>query len=811
MIKLFGVNKFFNKGKKNQIHVINDTTLDFGNKGLIALLGPSGCGKTTLLNAIGGLDKVQSGDIFVNGTKVTGKGASKVDEIRNLNIGYIFQDYKLVDNMTVYENVAIALKMIGIKDKDEIKKRTDYVLETLGIYRYRNRMAAMLSGGERQRVGIARAIAKNPKIIIADEPTGNLDSANTIEIMNIIKAISRDRLVILVTHEVELAKFYASRIIELKDGCVVKDYENITDDSLNYRMDHKFYLKDFPQQANVGDDNVKVNFYGGEEDKLDLNIVIKNGNIYIQSPEDRRIEVIDKHSAIEFVDDHFKEMDKSLYEEYKFDFDKVVDKSITEKYSSIIGFGPSFVAGFKKIMGYPLMKKLLLIGFLVTGVFITYSFSSIYAALDVQDKDFIKSNKDYLQVSIPKVEVSKFLKYEAEPSVEYILPGNGQVNFTYKMNFYYQTDYAQGTLAGSLTDASRLNKEDLVAGRMPEKTYEIVIDKMTFDNMAQYGTTKMVGIHNVDQLLGEKVHVPNMKPFTIVGVTDKVQPLIYASGKLMTDIVYNGSSNEEDYSDDNDTITKSMLNYKTVNAKYTLKQGKEPEEAYEVMIPYEKRYQYPLNKEVERKVNGKKLKVVGYYESSSNLDIYLVNQKTIKYSMISGAKGFMVCTDDKEACVTTLMSKYNLNVKDAYEAEKEAYKADIADMVKITVILGLMILAISLIEILLMIRSSFLSRIKEIGIFRAIGVKKTDIYKMFLGEIAALTTLSSLPGIIISAYALSKLASVTYLSNMFAMNPVVFFGAIIVVYGFNSLVGLIPVFRTMRQTPAAILARYDVD
>ena len=123
MIKLNKVNKFFNKGKRNQIHVINDTTLDLGTRGLVALLGPSGSGKTTLLNAIGGLDKVNSGEIFVNGQKITGRRASKADEIRNLNIGYIFQDYKLVENMTVYENVAMVLRMIGIKDEEEIRKR----------------------------------------------------------------------------------------------------------------------------------------------------------------------------------------------------------------------------------------------------------------------------------------------------------------------------------------------------------------------------------------------------------------------------------------------------------------------------------------------------------------------------------------------------------------------------------------------------------------------------------------------------------------------------------------------------------------
>ena len=187
----------------------------------VAIVGHTGCGKTTLLNVIGGLDKVDKGSIYINGKKITGKTAGSVDKIRNLNIGYIFQNYNLIDSMTVFDNVAMVLKMIGIKDKQEIKEKVEYALELVGMYRYRKRFAEMLSGGERQRVGIARAIVKNPSIIIADEPTGNLDSANTLEVMNIIKAISKEKLVILVTHEESLAEFYADRIIVGRLVCVL--------------------------------------------------------------------------------------------------------------------------------------------------------------------------------------------------------------------------------------------------------------------------------------------------------------------------------------------------------------------------------------------------------------------------------------------------------------------------------------------------------------------------------------------------------------------------------------------------------------
>ena len=325
MIKIENLNKYFNRHKKNQIHVINNTSLTLEDKGLVALLGPSGSGKTTLLNAIGGLDKVKSGSIYIDGQKITSKWSYKVDKIRNLNIGYIFQDYKLVDNLSVYDNVSLVLKMIGIKDKKEIDKRVRYVLEKVGMYRYRKRPANMLSGGERQRVGIARAIVKNPHIIIADEPTGNLDSKNSLEIMNIIKAISKDLLVILVTHETNLAKFYASRIIEIADGKIINDYENVHNEELDYAIDNRFYLKDFENQETITNSDSTFKIYSDQKPSLQLDIVIKNDNIYIRSKQKEKIEVVEEGSNIEMIDDHYKKMDKATMEQYEFNFKDIIN------------------------------------------------------------------------------------------------------------------------------------------------------------------------------------------------------------------------------------------------------------------------------------------------------------------------------------------------------------------------------------------------------------------------------------------------------------------------------------------------------
>ena len=462
MVKLEKVNKYFNRRKPNQIHIINNTSLELEKTGLVAILGHSGSGKTTILNAIGGLDKVNKGKIFVNGKKITKRSSYVVDKIRNLNIGYIFQDYKLLDNLSVYENVAISLKMIGIKNKKEIEKRVKYVLEAVKMYRYRNRPARMLSGGEKQRVAIARAIVKNPSIVIADEPTGNLDSKNSLEIMNIIKALSKDKLVILVTHEIDLANFYASRIIKLQDGKIIEDYENKPKESLEYRLDNKLYLKDFQSKDTLNKNKINVDLYtNNENNEVNIELAIKDGNIYIKS-KSQKIEVIDENSAIELVNEHYKKLDKSIYDDYDYNLEKIIDKRYKTKYTSIYGIMKSIINGFKRISNYTILRKILLIGFFASSMFIVYSVSNIAGTLDIKDTDFMVVDKNYLQVDMGNVNVENFLRYEQLENIDYILPGDSNISFKIKFDDYYQLSRYSFELSGSLVSIDTINQNDIV-------------------------------------------------------------------------------------------------------------------------------------------------------------------------------------------------------------------------------------------------------------------------------------------------------------------------------------------------------------
>ena len=827
MVKVEKLNKYFNKGKKNQLHIINNTTLEFNKNGLVAILGASGSGKTTLLNVIGGLDKSNSGKIYINGIKVSNKSTYKLDKIRNLNIGYIFQDYKLIDNLSVFENVAISLKMVGIKNKEEIEKRVSYVLNSVNMYRYRNRPAKMLSGGERQRVSIARAIVKNPNIVIADEPTGNLDAKNSLEIMNIIKSISKDKLVILVTHEVELAKFYASRIIEIQDGKIINDYENEINHNLEYRLDNKIYLKELEKIEERKKEKIKLDVFADKEEKIDAKIIIKNGNIYIKA-KDKKVEVIDENSIIELVNEHYKKIDKSIYEQNNYNINEIIDGNKKLKYSSIYGIFKSIIQGFKKIGNYSVLKKILLLGYFASAMFIVYSVSNIFGTINLKESDFITKTKEYLKVDIGKIKIDDYSKYEQTEGVEYIIPGDSMITFKIKMEDYYQLANTYLDLKGSLTSIDKIKEEDLIYGRMPENQYEIVIDKMTIDNIENFGYDRgysagsstiynamnLMGLRKTEDVLNRRVTINNMPDFKIVGITDKVSPSIYVYKENFINIINNFSqTNRQTYFGYTmeETKTENIFDYNLYLDDITLKQGRLPTGDYEVIVNITNKNQMKLNKTIETKVNDTQLKVVGYYESKTNMQNYLVNNNTIKYNIISNNTEFTICPKDKELVMNKFKNDYNLELTDIYEKDRSTYMENKKDAMISSLIFATVILGISLVEIFLMMRSSFLSRIKEIGTLRAIGVKKSDIYKMFIGEILGITTITSLPGVILMTYIIKSLLKLPYMESVFMINTEIVGICILILYGFNILIGLLPLHKVIKNTPASILARHDVE
>lgn len=303
MIKIEKLNKYFNKGKQNEIHVINDVSLELPDKGMVAIFGRSGCGKTTLLNVIGGLDGFGGGELTVEGSDMK----RSADVTRNKYIGYIFQNYNLNKSETCFDNVADALRLCGFPEGEEMKKRVLAALGNVGMENYHGRTPDTLSGGQQQRIAIARAIVKNPKIILADEPTGNLDEANTVMIMDLLKEISRDHLVLLVTHEANLVDYYCDTVVELSDGKISDIRYNAYAAGFTARGKNDIYLGEL-EQTKLGDERVSLEFYGDiPAEPLSLRVVNSGGKLYVQinTP---KAQVLDASSEVKLREGSYEDI-----------------------------------------------------------------------------------------------------------------------------------------------------------------------------------------------------------------------------------------------------------------------------------------------------------------------------------------------------------------------------------------------------------------------------------------------------------------------------------------------------------------------
>jgi putative ABC transport system permease protein len=238
MLKLKNISKTYVIGEFSQ-NALDDISVEFRKAEFVTVLGPSGCGKTTMLNVIGGLDHADKGDLVINDKSTKNFTDHEWDMYRNNSIGFIFQTHNLISHLSVLQNVEMGLSLSGVS-QSEAKKRAIEVLDRVGLKDHIHKKPNQLSGGQSQRVAIARALANNPDVILADEPTGSLDSETSIQILDLIKDIAKDKLVIMVTHDSEMAYRYASRVIKLKDGKIIGDSNPIEE---NLKDNAKLTLK----------------------------------------------------------------------------------------------------------------------------------------------------------------------------------------------------------------------------------------------------------------------------------------------------------------------------------------------------------------------------------------------------------------------------------------------------------------------------------------------------------------------------------------------------------------------------------------
>lgn len=256
MLELRKICKSYQTGSFRQ-QALKEVTLSFRKNEFVAILGPSGSGKTTLLNIVGGLDRYDSGDLIINQKSTKEFKEKDWDFYRNNCIGFVFQNYNLISHITVLENVELGMTLSGVSKKQKRKKAYE-VLERVGLKKHAHKKPNQLSGGQMQRVAIARALANDPAVILADEPTGALDTKTSEQIMDLIQSIAKDKLVIMVTHNQELADKYASRVVKMKDGVLEEDSHPVTEQEENGFLQIRKTAMHFTTALNLSFNNIKT-------------------------------------------------------------------------------------------------------------------------------------------------------------------------------------------------------------------------------------------------------------------------------------------------------------------------------------------------------------------------------------------------------------------------------------------------------------------------------------------------------------------------------------------------------------------------
>ena len=806
MIRIDNLNKYFNRNKNNEIHVINNTTIEFEDTGLVCILGESGSGKTTLLNTIGGLDDFASGSISVDDVTLTGYKSSQIELLRNRKFGYIFQNYYLLADDTVEYNLRIALEIFDITDA-EADERIKYVLEAVDMYKYRKKKISELSGGQRQRVAIARALAKAPDIIFADEPTGNLDENNTMHIMSIIKKVSAKCLVILVTHERRIADFFADRIIEVADGSIVSDRKNKCSENYVKADDNNIYLQEY-EKTELKAPGAGINVYSdGGEGTVRLNIAYVDGLLYVQGLDSDKIVYVNGETDMELVDSKRPEIDMEEACDFEYELEPVrLKKRPHLKFREILSMAANNVRalGRKQIF--------IFVTFIITAALLAFAAADYYSMRQIDIKDVVTEDSHYVDVLTERTDDSwehddKFQAY-SETLDEYLDSGLGQLSPNMSIMMYVSSQkYAQySNTTFSYTefgyvDYNELKESDIVYGRLPQKSSEIVVDKLFYDKLKQSDSFLKNIVNDYDDVLGLIVNVGfGSGPLTVCGICDTNEVSVYLDRVIMC----NASNQRFKIS----TLSQLKADYPGVYDNVVLADD-------EVMIKINDGIGGGMFDEMygKWKIYRKAFLIedytASYIISDEALDRYL-------YYMAKATRQFRIYTDNPAETVKfwqdraeKIESSDGLIVKanNKYQDEIDAYRDDhLAETRTRNIVTGT-VFVVSLIILFFMMKTNSVNRTEELVVYRLIGISPKSVTLSYITEIVLMVSVTQLPAILVTCGILKYLSGIQNLGFATTCPAYLMVALIVACYLVNIFIGLIPVWRIVKLPPAKLAAK----
>lgn len=819
MIKVNRINKSF--GKNNRIKVIKDLTIDFPQKGLVVLLGHSGSGKTTFLNILGGLERADDGQIEMFEKNINLSSEKSWGNVRSKDIGYIFQNYHLIPTLTVYENVAMSLRILGYSDEKEIEKRVFYTLDAVGMLNFRGRLTTQLSGGQQQRVAIARAIVKNPKVILADEPTGNLDSKNTYEVMNIIQKISKDKLVILVSHEKHLVKHYADRIIEIKDGLVINDYANVKSD-YKFVDDNTIYIKDLNDDAKIKEDKWNVELYSDDDEPktpYHITLIVRNKTLYLDvSGSIKNYKILNQDRTIQLNKEELSVDAKSNQKGSDFDLSMLSHEGSKKTKKSFLSIRKALKDSFISLFNLSKKAKMMFFVFSLMGFVIAIGIPFL---MNMQSNRviYVSDQENLLRINYI---ASNGSNYRLLQSIKEAEDDTYYINIFRKSPIIFDVPNLLGEnsvyLNADLGIHNHLLDDHLLYGKLPVDKYELAIDySLILDDYNQdVSRLKDVGIWNYKMIVGREIenqYLPD-RPFVITAVVNSGAKKVYAAKEAMVFLASNDDKrilSYEMFVDDPDFIYTGRL-----PEPYNPNIGR-----YEVLIPVELLDFYPdlENWDFESGDNyGVDYQVYasGYYDYIGNKEFknqvlmpaedlslrlyqYTINQRSISITSRNPERTSLAI----EALFSTAQIEWPY--QDAAN-EGRIFLLGLQSFI----VLGVLLVLLSIACVYFMLKASMTSKIYEISVYRALGVKRFDITKQYVAEIFVTMTFSSLVFYFISTFLINEIQKALIGSaNYFLISfeGIMIGVGIIYIIG---LVGLLPISRLLTKSPAQILSQYDI-